>query len=253
MQLRDMVLGIVLVIFLVFAVWTLSGYLGLTGTADKIRYSTDSFLKEPQYYTGIDYTTLRSDYHLTVLPIKTVRQQVTNWTCGPVAAMNVMTYYGVNFTGGDSDEFRVSDEMHVSTTGVANATTTLGATPDVMAAWFTSKGWNATWGTNGSIQMLRDNLKSGKPTLVEWIDWGGHWVVVVGYDDRGTPVFWDDVIIFADSSDCHDDRVDGITYFNAGEFEAMWFDSHYFPENMRNRAYVLAVPGTTGPGTPVER
>ena len=52
--------------------------------------------------------------------------------------------------------------------------------------------------------------------MVEWMDWGGHWVVVVGYDTRGTDTVWDDVIIFADSVDCHDDRVDGITYATTG-------------------------------------
>lgn len=61
------------------------------------------------------------------------------------------------------------------------------------------------------------------------MDWGGHWVVVVGYDTQGTETIWDYVIIFADSVDCHDDRVDGITCFNYGEFDAMWFDAHYFP------------------------
>lgn len=240
---RYILWGFAMVIFLVFISWGLSGFTGLTGQDKEIKYSTDSFLKEPRYYTGIDYSTLQSDFHLTVLPVKSVRQQVTNWTCGPVAAMNLMTYYGVNFTGGDQDEFDVADRMHVSTTGVANETTTVGARPDVMASWFTSNGWNATWGTNGSVQMLRENLGSGKPILVEWIDWGGHWVMVVGYDDRGTPTIWDDVIIFADSSDCHDDRVDGFTYFNAGEFDAMWFDAHYLPGNMTTRVYVLAVPG----------
>ena len=93
--------------------------------------------------------------------------------------------------------------------------------------------------------MLRENLRNGIPMIVEWIDWGGHWVVVVGYDTRGTETVWDDVIIFADSVDCHDDRVDGITYFNYGEFDAMWFDAHYFPEQMRDRAYVVVVPETT--------
>ncbi len=250
MSYRSIVCGLGLIFVLVVAAWGLSGYAGLPGPGGSISYSTNSALKEPRYYTGIDFRSLKSDDHLTVLPVKDVRQQVTNWTCGPVAAMNVMTFYGVNFSRGDHDEFRISDEMHVSTTGVANETTTLGATPDVMASWFASKGWNATWGTNGSMQMLRDNLKSGKPTLVEWIDWGGHWVIVVGYDDRGTPTYWDDVIMFADSADCHDDRVDGITYFNAGEFEAMWFDAHYFPETMKNRAYVLAVPGPSSPVIP---
>lgn len=95
--------------------------------------------------------------------------------------------------------------------------------------------------------MLRRNVKNSIPTMVEWMDWGGHWVVVVGYDTRGTEIIWDDVIIFADSVDSHYDRVDGITYFNYGEFDAMWFDAHYFPEHMRDRAYVVAVPERTSP------
>jgi len=37
------------------------------------------------------------------------------------------------------------------------------------------------------------------------------------------------MIIFADSVDSHDDRVDGITYANYGQFDAIWFDTHYFP------------------------
>lgn len=95
--------------------------------------------------------------------------------------------------------------------------------------------------------MLRRNVKNSIPTMVEWMDWGGHWVVVVGYDTRGTEIIWDDVIIFADSVDSHYDRVDGITYFNYGEFDAMWFDAQYFPEHMRDRAYVVAVPERTSP------
>ena len=47
--------------------------------------------------------------------------------------------------------------------------------------------FKVTWGENGSLDMLRGNLARGVPTLVEWIDWGGHWVIVVGYDTRQTP------------------------------------------------------------------
>jgi hypothetical protein len=93
--------------------------------------------------------------------------------------------------------------------------------------------------------MLRSNLENGVPVMVEWMDWGGHWVVVTGYDTRGTETGWDDVIIFADSVDSHDDRVDGITWFNYGEFDAMWFDAHYFPETMRDRVWIVAVPAAT--------
>jgi len=202
-----------------------------------VKYARDNQLPGPHYYTGIDFDTLKSDNNLTVIPLKSFRQQVTNYSCGPVAAMTVMSWYGQPVKNTDADELRVVNEM--------NTSDTIGTNPQQMAGWFTRNRMNATWGTGGSREMLRKNLRDGIPTIVEWMDWGGHWVVVVGYDTRGTETVWDDVIIFADSVDCHDDRVDGITYFNYGRFDAMWFDAHYFPEHMRNRAYVVVVPETT--------
>jgi len=209
---------------------------GTETSAGSVKYALDTSLSPPQYYTGIDFDTLRSNDHLTVLPLKSFRQQVTNYSCGPVAAMTVLSYYGMPANNTDADEIQIAREMNTSTNGT---------NPEQIASWFNRNGWNATWGTGGNQKMLRENLKNRVPTMVEWMDWGGHWVVVTGYDTRGTEDVWDDVIIFADSVDCHDDRVDGVTYFNYGEFEAMWFDARYFPENMKDRAWVVAVPANT--------
>ena len=207
--------------------------------AGEVKYALDASLPAPRYYTGIDFDTLKSNDHLTVIPLKGYRQQVTNYSCGAVAAMTVMSWYGNPINNTDADEERVVREMY------SNVSEKTGINPEQLSSWFNRQGMNASWGTGGTGEMLRNNLKNGIPTMVEWIDWGGHWVVVVGYDTRGTDSVWDDVIIFADSVDCHDDRVDGITYANYGQFDAMWFDAHYFPENMRERAYVVAVPGNS--------
>ncbi len=201
-----------------------------------IAYGLDTQLPAPRYYTGIDFDTLSSNDHLTVIPLKSFRQQVTNYSCGAAAAMSVMSYYGRPVNNTDDEEIRLAHEMY------PDVTEKTGINPVQMTAWLNRHGWNATWHTGGSRDMLLSNLKAGVPTIVEWIDWGGHWVVVVGYDTRGTETVWDDVIIFADSVDCHDDRVDGITYANYGEFDAMWFDAHYFPAEMRDRVYVIARP-----------
>lgn len=208
-----------------------------TGTpGSRVKYALDAPMPPPQYYTGIDFDTLRSDSNLTVIPLKSFRQQVTNYSCGAVASMTVMSYYGLPVNNTDADEDRIAHEMY------SNVSEKSGLTHEQITQWFNRNGWNATWGTGGTRRMLRENLRNGIPTMVEWMDWGGHWVVVSGYDTRGTETVWDDVIIFADSVDCHDDRVDGVTYFNYGEFDAMWFDAHYFPETMRDRAWVTAVP-----------
>ena len=208
-----------------------------TGTpGGSVNYMLDAPLPPPQYYTGIDFFSLKSNSNLTVLPLKSYRQQVTNYSCGAVAAMTVMSYYGMPVNNTDADEVRVAHEVY------GNVSEKTGLNPEQVAAWLSRQGMNATWGTGGSRDMLRENLKNGVPTMVEWMDWGGHWVVVTGYDTRGTETVWDDVIIFADSGDSHDDRADGVTYFNYGEFDAMWFDAHYFPENMKDRAWVVGVP-----------
>jgi len=213
----------------------LVGTVSAPGTGG-VHYALDTQLPAPHYYTGIDFDMLKTNDHLTVIPLKSFRQQMTNYSCGAAAAMTVLSYYGTPANNTVADEIRISHEMN------PDVSDTNGINPEQMASWFNHRGWNATWGTGGSYEMLQRNLKNGIPTMVEWIDWGGHWVVVVGYDTRGTENVWDDVIIFADSVDCHDDRVDGITYFNYGEFDAMWFDAHYIPEPMQNRAYVVAVP-----------
>lgn len=206
---------------------------------DPVQYGTDMPLPPPRYYTGINTGTLATNDHLTLIPLKSYRQQVTNYSCGAVAAMTVMAYYGKPAKNTDADEIRIAHEMNPA---VSEKT---GINPEQITRWFRENGWNATWRTGGNRDTLISNLKNHIPTMVEWMDWGGHWVVAVGYDTRGTENPWDDVIIFADSVDCHDDRVDGVTYFNYGEFDAMWFDAHYFPPGMRDRVYVVAVPEGT--------
>jgi hypothetical protein len=202
------------------------------GDNSGVKYVLETSLPGPQYYTGIDFDTLRSNDHLTVLPLKSYRQQVTNYSCGAVSAMTVVSWYGKPVNNSDADEEQVARDMY------PNVSEKTGINPEQIVAWFKRQGMNASWSTGGSREMLRENLKNGIPTMVECMDWGGHWVVVVGYDTRGTENVWDDVILFADSVDCHDDRVDGITYFNYGEF-----DAHYFPASMKDRVYVVAVPG----------
>jgi hypothetical protein len=241
MIMRNLVLSICCCLAGAVAALAVTGTLAGIGTVPDpsgIKYAIDTQLPAPRYYTGIDFDTLKSNDHLTAIPLKSFRQQVTNYSCGSVAAMTVMSYYGMPANNTDMEEERIAREMNPTVSEKA------GINPEQLATWFNRQGWNATWSTGGSREMLIKNLKNGIPTIVEWMDWGGHWVVVVGYDTRGTEIIWDDVIIFADSVDCHDDRVDGITYANYGEFDAMWFDAHYFPASMSNRAYVVAVPKT---------
>ena len=178
-----------------------------------------------------------SYYVLTVkdipLPGKTLInvnsfQQTTEYTCGPAAVMTLLRYYNK-----DGDEMTIATEM-----GTSNMT---GTTPEQMNTWLNNHSFNSSWHQEGSLEMLRNNLANNIPTLVEWSDWGGHWVLVIGYDTRNTTDPMDDVIIFADPYDHHDDNPDGYSWFNAQRFYYMWYDALLFGSVMK-RVYITATP-----------
>lgn len=168
-----------------------------------------------------------SSTHLTLLPIRSF-QQTTPYTCGPAVLISLLRHHGRN-----GDELQIAEE--------AKCTPAKGTSPEGMVMWLEEHGFEVTWGEQGSLELLRNRLEKGHPTIIEWIDWGGHWVIVVGYDTRGTPTLRDDVIIFADPADHYDGKRDGLTSFNALRFKHMWFDAFLFDRPM-HKVYITAVP-----------
>ena len=84
------------------------------------------------------------------------------------------------------------------------------------------------------------NLKKGYPILVESVYYGGHYQVIIGYDQRSeNGGFLNDILIFADSSDETDDYIDGYTYFSAFKFFKMWFDDRFLPIEHRQQPFVV--------------
>jgi hypothetical protein len=164
---------------------------------------------------------------LVMLPLRAY-QQTTSYTCGPATLLTLLHYYHR-----DGDEMKIAEE--------AKCSKEKGTTPQNMVAWLESHGFDVKWGEHGSLEMLRENLAKGIPTIVEWIDWGGHWVTVVGYDTRGTENPRDDVIYFADPADGIDGMRDGLTSFNARKFNSMWFDAFLFDRPMF-KVYIIATP-----------
>jgi hypothetical protein len=164
---------------------------------------------------------------LVMLPLRAY-QQTTPYTCGPATLLTLLHYYHR-----DADEMKIAEE--------AKCSKEKGTTPQNMVAWLESHGFDVKWGEHGSLEMLRENLAKGIPTIVEWIDWGGHWVTVVGYDTRGTENPRDDVIYFADPADGIDGMRDGLTSFNARKFNSMWFDAFLFDRPMF-KVYIIATP-----------
>ncbi|MDU4960274.1 MAG: C39 family peptidase [Sporomusaceae bacterium] len=201
------------------------------------------------YYSALDIYRLTSTDRLTILPRYKTYQQTTEITCGPAAALTVLHHYGNT----DWDERGIAAIME---TKPEIGTDTAG-----MVKFFKQIGWNVESSltaasdsgmTFATMQEFKDfvitNLKNNTPILVENIDWGGHWRVIIGYDTMGTEPVADDVLILADSYDTADHLQDGYAVNPAEKFYYMWFDAHMLPKGQRQQQWLTARPVQAGTG-----
>lgn len=191
------------------------------------------------YFKTVDVYNLRSEGSLTVLSNFVTRQQHAHHTCGPVAAQMVLDHYHSN---GVVDELSIGKVMGTSQfkgTDVAG-----------MARFFEKMNWQVTDSRktpapntyDGFKRWVQTNLRAYTPIMVENVDWGGHWRVIIGIDDMGTDIEDDDVLILADPFDSTDHVRDGYNVTSAMRFYYMWFDHKLYPGGQQDKIYLIAKP-----------
>ena len=176
------------------------------------------------YYNFFDFYNMGGDDTREMLKKYRTIQQSTEWTCGPASALTVLDWFG------KSDGLTDIDLAQMRQGGEEGATTINGMEEIFEGlnknggdwAWFTTRDldydenleahsigdYYLEWGKEdgGLIPYL---LSKGIPMMIGWDEWGGHWQVVIGYDDMGTYGTQDDVLILADPYDTTDHNQDG--------------------------------------------
>ena len=192
-------------------------------------------VKRVAWFPKVDPATLAAQPGINFIPGLAGYQQTNEYTCGPAALLALAQFYKRPGIAADvATEMRIAREVGARIDPAAlRPGEKLGTTPAEMVAWLEKHGLAATLefedkNDASALFKLRDNIRRGAPTLVEWIDLAGHWVIAVGYDDRNNTDPWDDVLILADPYDKYDDYADGYTFVNANKFYWMWFDALYF-------------------------
>lgn len=193
--------------------------------------------KKSPYYVHPDFYHMHSKGSLTILPCFKTLQQSSEWSCGPASALMVLNWYGRQK---DWTEQKLADLRHplkdVQVPGFSNSYP--GTTLEQMKDMFQKVGGfdlvttedYAQAGKTFGPEDIKATLKAGKPILVGWIDWGGHWQVIIGYDDMGTENTQDDVIIVADPYDTTDHDQDGYGILPAARFFSTFDMYGQFPE-----------------------
>ncbi len=189
--------------------------------------------------TLTDYFTLKSNNNRVILSNYPTYQQTRENTCGPAAALTVLYYFGVH----DYNEASLAVEMKTQPYPI-------GTNPGDMIAFFEKIGWKTESNLSHSRfedylafkDFILENLSSGVPVMVENVEWGGHWRVIIGYDTLGTESTLDDVLIMVDPYDTCDHKQDGYTVNNGEKFYSMWFDHSMLPETQRDQPFIVAKP-----------
>ncbi|MBU2699873.1 hypothetical protein Ga0466249_000954 [Sporomusaceae bacterium BoRhaA] len=218
-----------------------AGY--VTSNEGASSYNGIGNVKNSPYFAFQDYYNLLSTSTLTILSKYKTYQQTTEITCGPAAALTVLTHFDNN----NWDELKIAKIMGTKPV--------VGTDTKEMVTFFKRIGWDVTSSlttankngmTFATVQEFRDfiiaNLKNNTPILVENIDWGGHWRVVIGYDTMGTDTVADDVLILADSYDTADHLQDGYVVNPVEKFYYMWFDAHMLPKGQQQQQWIVAKP-----------
>lgn len=172
-----------------------------------------------RYYVCNDYYNMAGGGTLHLLPRFRTYQQTTEYTCGAACALMVLHWFG-------------QERYHELLLGqLIETDPEKGSTVENIADLFDLIGWNVEYHADtrprfDSLESFADYLIAvidrGIPVMTDWVDWSGHWQVIIGIDTCGSASHYDDVLIFADPYDVTDHVQDGYYTFPLGRFFGMW-------------------------------
>lgn len=191
------------------------------------------------YFIKHDFYNMESKGGLTILSHFPTLQQTTEYSCGPAAALMVLKYFA------PQEAVTEQELCQVMSTSKVVGTNTKG-----MVQYFAPDKWQVesslTHKTPSTDEEFKEfvvqHLRSKMPIMVENVDWGGHWRVIIGYDDMGTAQVGDDVLILADPYDTTDHQQDGYNITSAQRFFYMWFDAKLFTKGAQDKQWLSVKP-----------
>ena len=194
------------------------------------------------YFSRLDYYNMESTDTLTILSHFKTLQQSTEWSCGVTSALMVLNWYDAL---GDYNEQTLAE---LRSNGLAPEATSLRQLLEIfegvggfdLYSTFDCKDNVAEVFTPDFIQ---ETLAEGTPIMIGWNDWGGHWQVIIGYDNMGTETLQDDVLIVADPYDTTDHNQDGYGTYGAERFLYNITLYDFFPEEeLNDMVFAIATP-----------
>ena len=175
---------------------------------------------DSRYYVFNDFYNMQSDETLHILTHFRTYQQTTEYTCGAACSLMILNWFG-------------KERYHEMLIGeLIESMPDRGSTVENIADFFDLIGWEVDYHASADDlrfqepkdleRYLIDCIDRKTPVLVDWVDWAGHWQVIIGIDTCGTEEPYDDVLIFAEPYDVTNHFQDGYYTFPLARFFYMW-------------------------------
>lgn len=218
------------------------------GTSNEALYGSGTSLNgavdEPtsRYHKFVDYYNMTDNDTRLILTGYRGFQQTMASSCGICSTFTVLAYYGKNIEIWN-EEFLVKtyediNDKVIFNSGVGGSglkklvTQGLGFdnfdyTSNSAAKYVDDETSVRFYTYEMFTEWVVENLSKGTPMPISWRPHGGHWEVIIGYDDMGTDYPYDDVLVLADSADSWDHYQDGYNTLVASQFYHQWFNGSF--------------------------
>ena len=175
--------------------------------------------RNSRYYVFNDYYNMESDENLHILTHFKTYQQTTEYTCGAACSLMVLNWFG-------------KENYHEMLVGnLIESIPERGSSVECIADFFDLIGFDVDYHAKTTLRFREpedferyviDCMDRQTPIMVDWVDWAGHWQVIIGIDVCGTDDPYDDVLILADPYDVTNHFQDGYYIFPLARFFYMW-------------------------------
>ncbi|MDD2428506.1 MAG: papain-like cysteine protease family protein [Eubacteriales bacterium] len=194
------------------------------------------------YFNSLDVFNMKDTDTLTILENFRTQQQTSEWSCGVSAALMVISWYGRLDAHSEETLARFrSNGLEPAATSLRQAMQIFEGVGgfDLLTTFDAGENVHSIF----TLDYIQETLKEGKPIMIGWNDWGGHWQVIIGYDTMGTDTLQDDVIIVADPYDTTDHNQDGYGVYPAERFIYNFTFYGFFPEEeLNDMCFIVATP-----------
>lgn len=196
------------------------------------------------YYKSFDFYNLKPNEHLHLIEKFETLQQTTEYTCGISCVMMVLGYYGIKVPA-EMDFAALCHSKEYTGTRLIDLINALKMLTGlkVFSTYDMKNDDGICFETYSDFKKFAiESIDKKIPLIVENCEDGGHYRVVIGFDEVNKDNEEQDVLIFADPSDTYDGTKDGYNYFSAERFFDTWFDDHCLEPSIRKQSFIQIFP-----------